>query len=258
MTRLLARPIELRMNTDDILRAFYRGEPSGNVTAEDVVRANDVWQVVPVLYHLAMSRRARTIVEIGMADGSTTVPLLCAARELGGIVWSVDPMSPSVSIVALEMFDRLGLLAEHVFANQTSDEFFRLFDRPIDLAFIDGNHEVDYVERDLRNVLNLLVPGGLIVLHDFGSLPADGSIGGWKGVTPNERGSSGVQRAVVLALCGRTDVDVMPLDLAGVPDGARWPGIGCCVIRKRPAGELPMLSCESESELRRRYSSDSV
>jgi len=42
-------------------------------------------------------------------------------------------------------------------------------DRTFDVCFIDADHSTSAVERDIRDALRLVRPGGLIVLHDFKS-----------------------------------------------------------------------------------------
>src|SRR6185436_4465665 len=61
----------------------------------------------------------------------------------------------------------------------TSDEFFArrraagAAEPPYDLAFIDGLHIADQVERDVLNCLDNLADGGTVVLHDCNPLTED-------------------------------------------------------------------------------------
>lgn len=52
------------------------------------------------------------------------------------------------------------------FYHCTTDEFFAFFKEEIDLVFIDANHDIDFVKRDLLNSFTILSPNGLVVLHD--------------------------------------------------------------------------------------------
>ena len=49
----------------------------------------------------------------------------------------------------------------------TSDEYFASTDERFDLVFVDGMHLYEFAMRDLLNALNLLRPGGFVVLHDM-------------------------------------------------------------------------------------------
>ena len=49
---------------------------------------------------------------------------------------------------------------------KTSDEFFQDNDEKFDLIFIDGLHHYKQVKKDIRNSLNALKDGGVILMHD--------------------------------------------------------------------------------------------
>lgn len=61
-------------------------------------------------------------------------------------------------------------------ASMTSDDWFKepYGGSPVDLAFIDGMHLVEYVIRDWLNVQKLMRPGGVIVFDDV--LPYNAAI----------------------------------------------------------------------------------
>jgi len=48
----------------------------------------------------------------------------------------------------------------------TSDEFFAQNKEFFDVIFIDALHHSDQAEKDIRNALRFLLPGGFIVIHD--------------------------------------------------------------------------------------------
>lgn len=47
-----------------------------------------------------------------------------------------------------------------------SDDYFAQYSEPIDIAFLDGLHHADQLERDILNTLDRLTEGGIIVCHD--------------------------------------------------------------------------------------------
>lgn len=74
----------------------------------------------------------------------------------------------------------------------TSDEFFERCDHFFDIIFIDGSHTGDQVERDIRNSLERLNPGGAILLHDMNpptrfharaTYEVDGTFPSWNGTS---------------------------------------------------------------------------
>lgn len=48
----------------------------------------------------------------------------------------------------------------------TSDDFFSHYKTKYDIIFIDGLHEHNQVDRDIKNALCHLNPGGVIIIHD--------------------------------------------------------------------------------------------
>ena len=52
------------------------------------------------------------------------------------------------------------------FHKMTSDEYFRQNKDKYDIVFVDGLHENNQVRRDIQNSLQILSPGGTIVVHD--------------------------------------------------------------------------------------------
>ena len=52
--------------------------------------------------------------------------------------------------------------------NQTSDEYFSKLNDTVkfDIIFIDGDHHEEQVDKDIKNSLDHLNSGGIIVMHD--------------------------------------------------------------------------------------------
>lgn len=151
--------------TDENLLQFFRRKEGGFITQRDIALSEDTWSLQPLLYYLANGIQAKTIIEIGVADGSTTMPLLKAASENGGMVHSIDP---SDCWDCRRLVSATGCESFFTFYNMKSDEFFaRNYIEKIDFAFIDGDHEYPFVERDVRNCCKRLSEVGLIIVSDF-------------------------------------------------------------------------------------------
>jgi len=85
----------------------------------------------------------------------------------------------------------------------TSDDYFAAHDDMFDIIFIDGDHTMEQVDKDLENSLNRLNPGGSIVMHDC--LP------------PNERqsepdGNGTVWKSVAKVRMSRDDLEIYVVD----------------------------------------------
>ncbi len=157
---------------DDHFFEWTRGMRSHGspVTERDVDLAGDVRLCQVMLYFLVRTIAARRILELGTADGSTTLALLHGAAVTKGNVISIDPCPCEDAkrlVASCEYGDRW------LFCQTTSDEYFELHAAenaaPFDLVFIDANHHCDFVERDMLHALQYTVEGGVIVSHDWGS-----------------------------------------------------------------------------------------
>lgn len=99
-------------------------------------------------------------VEVGVDEGISLLQALPKTKCFG-----VDP-DPQVTNFPkhIELFI------------STSDDFFKkdvssLLNKPLDFAFIDGNHLFDFVVRDFYNLEKLAKPDSVIALHDV--IPAN-------------------------------------------------------------------------------------
>ena len=54
------------------------------------------------------------------------------------------------------------------FHNETSDTFFQKNTKTFNFIYVDGCHEQDYINRDIRNSFNALEIGGILWMDDYG------------------------------------------------------------------------------------------
>lgn len=155
---------------------WYRSEsknyiPVPELDRRDVELAGDVATLMPMLYLLVRNyvgmRQNPTFIEIGTADGSSALPVLKAAAELGGHLHCVD-IGPCPD--AHRLVDRFGYRKYFTHHQMPSDEFFKTFDKPIDFAFIDGDHRWPIVKRDISNCYKLLNQNCMIWTSDYNLL----------------------------------------------------------------------------------------
>jgi len=126
------------------------------------------------LHRAVLTRRPRTMVEIGMANGAASLAILSALSQLGGdrLLISIDPGQASV-------FGNAGL--QNVAANDFVS-LHRLIEEPdylalpglarqqlaLDAAYVDGKHSFEYVLLDFFYLDKLLPVGGIIGFNDCG------------------------------------------------------------------------------------------
>lgn len=113
------------------------------------------------VFALAVSIKAKKILELGVRTGNTTLPFLLAAKETGGMVHSVD-LEPTVFSCPSEL---------KIYWNfYQSDAIQWLQDRSdakYDLVYIDDWHAYPHVKKELELIDSMVSPSGLVLLHDL-------------------------------------------------------------------------------------------
>lgn len=115
-----------------------------------------------------------TIVEIGSWKGKSTTWLAEGAGAGSGVrVFAIDPHEPYLADPHADSLgdfranmERLGLTAMVTPIVARSEAAAASFDTPVDVLFIDGDHEEAPVTADLALWLPKLRVGGVIALHD--------------------------------------------------------------------------------------------
>ncbi len=119
-------------------------------------------EAAELLYTMAVQSRARSIVEIGAANGYSTIWLARAARETQGHVitmeWGKDRFA-----VLCDTIERSGLRDWITAYNADAKEVLKTLSEPVDLVFIDA------MAREYRTYLELLEPHvhtGSVIIAD--------------------------------------------------------------------------------------------
>lgn len=114
-------------------------------------------------FSMAMQIQAKKILELGVRTGNTTLPFLCAAKELGGMVHSVD-----LDDTTFRCPDDL-----RVYWNFFQSDAIAWLDQraregsQYDLVYIDDWHAYDHVKRELELIESMVTPSSVILLHDL-------------------------------------------------------------------------------------------
>jgi len=117
---------------------------------------------IATLFSIALASKAKNIIELGVRNGDTTLPLLTAAHLNKGILHSVD-------IEKTQFNPDSELLKSWKFYKQDAITFLETWsiDTNIDLVYIDDWHSYKHVKKELE-VLDMLVsPSTIILLHDL-------------------------------------------------------------------------------------------
>jgi len=110
--------------------------------------------------------RAKNILEIGSADGGSSVVLGLKAKERGGNLWCIEP-KPKQRMLDNMASHGLNMARDYVVIAEYSPWVER-GERPttIDLLFIDGRHDIRWALVDYHYFEPFVRLGGIIIFHD--------------------------------------------------------------------------------------------
>lgn len=158
---------------------------------------------MPELEGLALLRAAKhrlphgPVLEIGSYCGKSSLYLGAAAREVGGVVFTVDHHhgseelqvgwehhDPTTVDVTTGRIDTLPFLRETLVTAGLEDVVItvvgdsatlaRHWQTPLSLVFIDGGHGEEPAHADYDGWAEKVMPGGWLAIHDVFPDPADG------------------------------------------------------------------------------------
>lgn len=114
------------------------------------------------LYSIALGMNAQRILELGVRNGSTTLPLLAAANLTGGNVTSVD-INDSCFVPPKD------LEKSWSFVKQDALEYLMYCskEKPFDLIYIDDWHAYEHVKKELEYIDSMVSPKTVILIHDL-------------------------------------------------------------------------------------------
>lgn len=115
------------------------------------------------LLGISLSLKAKGILELGVRDGDTTLPLLYSAYLNRGSLCSID-IKPTAFVPPPELdkywtfieSDAISCLEDMVKENMK-----------FDLVFVDDWHSYEHVYRELELIDHLTTPSSVIILHDL-------------------------------------------------------------------------------------------
>lgn len=129
-----------------------------------------------VIQKLIDNRGFKSYLEIGVQNGGVFLKVRCSKKV------AVDP---EFGFSAWKRFRKTIVNPTNIsaqFFEVTSDEFFEknaptvFGQNTVDLVFVDGMHEFDYVLNDVNNSLRYLSENGVIILHDCNPLTPDAAV----------------------------------------------------------------------------------
>ncbi len=140
------------------------------------------------LFYLSLivkTLKPTTIFEIGTFDGGSAVHFALNSEDQETKIFSLDlPAANDVAFSETEweflrerrpgyFIERYKTVTVHqLFGNSMEFDFSPYYGQ-VDLLFIDGNHNADYVRHDTTEAMKMVRSGGVIVWHDFFGIPGE-------------------------------------------------------------------------------------
>lgn len=103
-----------------------------------------------LVFWIVKIQRPATYLEIGVLHGETL-------NEICNFV---------PRVIGVDIKKRDTVFSKCEFYEMTSDKFFDQFKDKADVIFIDGDHRFEQLVKDFENSLQILNPGGTIIIHD--------------------------------------------------------------------------------------------
>jgi hypothetical protein len=133
-----------------------------------------------IINYLIEQNGYKTYLEIGIDNPANNFNLIKCQDKTG-----VDPYDKKLRVATHWNDDNKEMYSQQIQYVMTSDNFFKQNEKKFDIVFIDGLHLDWQVKRDIKNSLNFLNDGGVILLHDClperyeGQLEQDIGYGWW-------------------------------------------------------------------------------
>jgi hypothetical protein len=154
--------VEFFLSTRDI-GAVKPGE-NDNCTMTTV---EDNW----CLYQLVRIAAPEKSLEIGIMRGSSSITIARALADSGlDCVQTAVDIDPAAATAAAKHFATYGLHSKYVPVVADSREWIRASTDRWQFVFLDGDHHYETVALEFAEAYNRTDPGGIIVLHDTGSV----------------------------------------------------------------------------------------
>jgi hypothetical protein len=154
----------------------------------------------------------KSYMEIGVREGHVFFLIKCKNKI------AIDPNFAFQWKQNIKRF--ISLLTGSQFYAMTSDDFFAkhankvLSTKKLDVALIDGMHEMDFALRDILNSLRYLSDDGFVIVHDCNPISAERacSFEEWKGRDYEGVWNGDVWKSILYLIRNRTDLEVFVID----------------------------------------------
>lgn len=115
------------------------------------------------LFSIGLSLNVKTILELGVRNGNTTLPLLMVCKLLNGHLDSVDINKPNFKCPKkYRKYWKYSQKDAIVFLKECVEKKIKY-----DLIYVDDWHSYQHVKKELEYIDQMINPDGLVILHDL-------------------------------------------------------------------------------------------
>lgn len=135
-------------------------------TLEHSKRGTDIHQHLVTLHDLVTSIGAKTVIELGVNTGESTIALLEAVAVTDGKLISVDQHDLPQTRPMLEKY---GLTSRWEFHLMDDIKFIKEVwpkGTMADIIFVDTSHQYAHTKQEIELYEPVLRPGGIMIFHD--------------------------------------------------------------------------------------------
>ena len=118
-----------------------------------------------LLYENAINLKAKTILELGVGEGFSTIALLAAVKETDGMVWSIDKRNWASGITRIQNTPFIDAQKWHLII---SDDimYAKRWNLTVDILYVDTSHQYEHTLNELELYSPYVRKGGAVLLHD--------------------------------------------------------------------------------------------
>lgn len=134
-------------------------------TLEHSKHGTDIHQHLETLYKLVCSISAKTVIELGVNTGESTIALLEAVAITGGKLYSLDIFPrPDTE----KMLQSYGLTGPWEFIIADDLEYIKTWpkEKLADIVFVDTSHQYEQTKKEIAAYEPIVRPGGIMIFHD--------------------------------------------------------------------------------------------
>ena len=143
------------------VKNIFDSEILSQMMNDTLLGTGDSDRHVMTIFSIALASKGKKLLELGVRNGKTTLPLLYASWINNGKLISIDAKKSDFS-----MPNRLEECWEYI-ESDAIEYLMKVQNEKFDLIYIDDWHSYEHVKKELELVDKIIGPSGIVILHDL-------------------------------------------------------------------------------------------